>query len=142
MPFKPPPEPTLVTAQAVTVYMDQVSGEIADLNTAVIAQVSNPRLTQEMIDGWNRFKALWLQFRDNYLDWGHYFTVPSTAWRETAQYQAKNEAWRAIFAGIGIGSVAPPPQDIPESRAFKDIEGLLVTAGLIGGALWLLWEFK
>ena len=141
MPFTPPPEPTITTPTAVMHYMVQVDGEIVNLNADVNRQAQNPRLTNEIIQAYNRFKLEWTTLRDAYIrENGWLVTPPGDAWVQTAQVQAKNEDWRGIFARIGIFSTAPAPHNIPRSSLGGDIKDLLITGAIVAGIGWALWK--
>jgi hypothetical protein len=144
MPFVPAPVPTATTPDAVMAYQIQVRAEIVELNEAVRPHYQrNPRLTEGIVQARDRFTAEAEKYFLGYIvEGGWEVTWPSDAWRQTAQFQAKNEAWREIFARIGIRSAAPPPQKVPESTTVSEIKDLLVTAGVIGGIIWIFSQFK
>lgn len=113
--FDAPPSPTVTTPTAVFDLMRQVEVEIAgldqDIGFAALQGLVFPAGWREQRSS---FVDEWRNFVSAYVGIGWTVTLPGTAWDQTAQYEAKNEAWRDKFKALGGNSVGPGPQDRPQ----------------------------
>lgn len=116
--FMPPHSPTPTLYGDVINYGRQVDAEIASLNNDMAA--GKIALSPEFVITRNAFCAEWIAFFGAYQDWGWATGLPSGAWDQVGQYQAKNEAWKEQFRALGGKPTGPGPQERP---APPDITG-------------------
>lgn len=114
--FTAPSSPTPTVPGDVFNYILQVDREIRSLNDDMASAQASGKVAfpDDFVSQRKAFWDEWAFFSSNYISIGWASSVPSTAWDQTAQYEAKNEAWRDKFKALGGSSVGPGPQDRPQ----------------------------
>lgn len=137
--FMPPSSPTPTFAADVMNYIVQVNGEIAALRDDMNAASDAGKVVFPVgfLDQFSKFIAEWNAFRDNYLSVAWSVTIPSSAWDQVGQYEAKNEAWREKFKALGGTSVGPGPQDRPAPTDWSGTIKWVAAAAIVGGAAYV-----
>ena len=139
--FNAPPSPWFTSPSDVKNYIRIVGGEISSLNADIMAAANAGKVTNDFVAQRAFFVTEWNAFADEYNSSGWFWTAPNTAWDQTAQYQAKNEAWRSQLQAAGVKPTEPGAQERP---ADPDVAGAVkwaAAAGIAAAVAYGVYKF-